>query len=193
MMLPEINLLPWRDIQRRKQHRQVLILCVLFWIVAAAVVAYGHFYTANLISQQQARNSYLSGQINKLDKKLLKIRNIRKQKQALIDRMDVIQQLQGDRSRIVHMFDELVRRLPKGIYFTRLEKQGEKLLIQGFAQSNARVSALMNQLEASPWLADAKLDVINRVRRKGNRLSRFSIKVTQRGQPEKTKINVAQR
>ena len=193
MILPEINLLPWRDIQRRKLHRNVLILSVMLWVAAAAAVAYGHFYTSSLISQQQARNNYLTGQIKKLDMKLGEIRTIRKQKQALIDRMDVIQQLQGDRTRIVHVFDELVRRLPKGVYFTRLKKNGDKLIIKGYAQSNARVSALMNQLEASRWLSNAKLNVINASRRGGNSLSQFSIKITQQKQPDTPSGAVAQR
>ncbi len=193
MMLPAINLLPWRDIQRRKLHRKVLVLSVMFWVIALAMIAYGHFYTTSLISQQQARNNYLTGQIRNLDKKLQEIRDIRKKKQALIDRMDVIQQLQSDRTRIVHIFDELVRRLPKGIFYTNLSKTGNDLLIQGYAQSNARVSALMNQLEASPWLANAKLDVINTSQRNGNSLSQFSIKITQQKQPQKSPDAVVQR
>jgi len=193
MILPEINLLPWRDIQRRNLHRKVLILCVLVWVAAVGGVAYGHFYVSGLVFQQQARNKYLTGEIKKLDEKLSEIRDIRKQKQALIDRMDVIQQLQSDRTRIVHVFDELVRRLPKGIYFTRLKKSGDNLVIEGYAQSNARVSALMNQLEASRWLTDAKLDVINTSRQNGTSLSQFSIKITQQKRPNKSSDAVVQR
>jgi len=162
------------------------------WAMAVVSVGYGHLYTSSLISQQQTRNSYLSEKIKKLDVKLSKIRDIRKQKQALIDRMDVIQQLQGARTRVVHIFDVLARNLPKGVYFTHLKKNKDELIIRGYAQSNARISALMNRLESSAWLVDAKLNVINSANKRGASLSQFTINIKQQKQRKKLPNVVAQ-
>jgi type IV pilus assembly protein PilN len=99
--------------------------------------------------------------------------------------MEIIQQLQRDRTKIVHVFDDLVRKLPKGIYLTQFTKKKTAMGLEGMAQSNARVSALMNSLDSSDWFTNANLDVINVTPQGGSRISKFSLKVREEKKADK--------
>jgi len=172
-----INLLPWREIRRREKDRQLLSASIGTWVLMAVVVFYAQWYMNDLIDYQKARNSFVKTEIVELDKKIKEIEDLKKRKEALLARMEIIQQLQRDRTTIVHVFDDLVRKLPKGIYLTQFAKKKNTMGLEGMAQSNARVSALMNSLDSSPWFTNANLDVINVTPQGESRISKFSLKV----------------
>lgn len=163
--------------RRREQDRQLLTIAVGAWLLMGVVVFYAHVHVSSLVESQNRRNEFLNQEIAKLDKEIKEIAELKKQRQALIARMNVIYQLQGDRTQIVHVFDEIVKKLPEGVYFKNMKHSGKTISFNGVAQSNARVSALMRNLSSSQWFKDPELQVIN-VRKKGSdRISEFSLKV----------------
>lgn len=188
-MSTRINLLPWREMRRREQDRQLLTLSIGAWVLMGLAVFYGQYHMNGLIEHQNNRNAYLKTEIAKLDKQIKEINELKRRKEALLARMEVIQQLQANRTQIVHVFDDLVRKLPKGVYLTGLSKKRKNITLQGFAQSNARISALMRNLDDSDWFANPNLDVINVTPRGGNRISKFTLRV--REQPKKQQQPVA--
>ncbi|MFQ6021475.1 MAG: PilN domain-containing protein [Acidiferrobacterales bacterium] len=178
-MTTQLNLLPWREMRRKEQDRQLLTMAISAWILMGLIVFYAHLHVTGLIDDQNRRNGYLKQEIAKVDKEIKEIKELKKQRQALIARMNVIYELQGDRTQIVHVFDDLVRKLPEGIYFRTLKQTGKSIAVKGVAQSNARVSALMRNLDASEWFASPNLNIIN-VKEDGNdRVSEFTLKVKQ--------------
>lgn len=178
-MTTRLNLLPWREMRRKEQDRQLLTLAIGAWILTGLIVFYGHLHVSGLIDDQDRRNEFLSQEIAKVDKEIKEIKELKKQRQALIARMNVIYELQGDRTQIVHVFDDLVRKLPEGVYFKALKQKGRTFDISGVAQSNARVSALMRNLDSSAWFSDPNLNVI-KVKEEGtDRVSEFTLKVKQ--------------
>jgi type IV pilus assembly protein PilN len=183
--MTRLNLLPWRDLRRKEQDRQLLSIAAGVWILMGLVVFYAHLHVTGLIENQQKRNEFLVKEIKKLDDEIKEIRELQAARAALLARMRVIQQLQMDRTQIVHMFDDLVRKLPEGVYLTSLKQAGQTITLTGIAQSNARVSALMRNLDASDWYTKPDLDVIN-VKSKGNdRVSEFTLRVNQKVTQEK--------
>lgn len=176
-MTTRINLLPWREIRRREQDRQLLSVSIGTWIFMALLVFYAQWYMSDQISHQQNRNNYVKSEIGKLEKEIEEIEELQKRKEALLARMEIIQQLQRDRTQIVHVFDDLVRKLPKGVYLTELRKRKNAITLTGFAQSNARVSALMQNLDSSDWFTNPSLDVINAQAQGEGRISKFTLKV----------------
>ena len=160
-MITRINLLPWRDMKRREQDRQLLTMAASAWILMGVVVFYAHVHVSALIDNQSKRNEFLNQEIAKVDQEIKDIAELKKKRADLIARMNVIYQLQGDRTQVVHLFDELARKLPDGVYFTGLKHSGTTIALQGLAQSNARVSALMRNLASSDWFADPELEVVN--------------------------------
>ncbi len=179
-MSTRLNLLPWREMRRKEQDRQLLTIAAGAWVLMGLVVFYAHLHVSGLIEDQQRRNDFLKGEIAKVEKEITEIKELRKQRQALIARMNVIYELQGDRTQVVHVFDDLVRKLPEGVYFTALDQKGKTFVLQGSAQSNARVSALMRNLDGSDWFTDPNLVVINVKEEKGgDRVSTFTLQVNQ--------------
>jgi type IV pilus assembly protein PilN len=177
-MSTRLNLLPWREMRRREQDRQLLTIAVGGWFLMALIVLAAHLHVSDLVETQNLRNEFLKQEIAKVDKDIKEIAELRKRRQDLITRMNVIQQLQADRTRVVRVFDELVRRVPEGVQLTSLKQTGgENMALTGLAQSNARVSALMRNLTASDWFADPQLDVINIRQRGSDRVSEFSLRV----------------
>lgn len=178
-MSTRINLLPWREMRRREHDRRVLSMSVGAWVLMGLVVFYAQWHMSSLIDHQNKRNSYLKTEISKLDKQIKEINEIKKRKAALLARMEVIQRLQRDRTQIVHIFDDLVRKLPKGVYLTSLKKVNRTITLDGFAQSNARISSLMNNLDSSDWFTNPDLDIIKINPTGGARYSKFTLKVKQ--------------
>ena len=176
-MTTRINLLPWREMRRKQQDRQLLTIAVAAWIVMGVVVVNAYLYVGALIEVQGQRNKLLEDEIAKVEREIKEIAELKKQRQDLISRMNVIYQLQGDRTGMVRMFDELVRKLPEGVYLTTLKTTGGGVALQGVAQSNARVSALMRNLDGSQWFNGPELEVINVKEKSGERLSEFSLSV----------------
>lgn len=182
-----INLLPWREERRHVRDRQMLSSAVLIWIICAATVFGGYSYLQVLEKNQNQRNEYLTVEIEKLDKKIKEIKSLQAKKQKLIARMEVIQNLQRERTQVVQIFDSIVRKLPDGIYFDSMNKKSRRFSFNGTAQSNARVSNLMDSLSSSSWFYDPNLSVINVAPSQGVRLSQFKLGVTQREKKKATK------
>ncbi|QKT03426.1 PilN domain-containing protein [Ectothiorhodospiraceae bacterium 2226] len=177
--MARINLLPWREAQRKERQRQFVGMAGGVVLLMGMVIVYAHFHIAGLMETQQSRNTLLEREIADLDRKIRDIRALESQKERLLARMNVIQQLQGNRAEIVHLLEVLAEALPDGVHYTDIRQQGNALVLQGVAQSNARVSALMRNLDASPWLTNPRLDVIQADRQGGARTSTFTLRVTQ--------------
>ena len=176
--MTRLNLLPWREMRQKEIDRQVLTAAIGAWVIMGAIVALGYIHVNALIDNQKRRNIYLNEEISKVNKQIAEIDKLKKKRIELKARMDVIFRLQADRTQIVHMFDELVRKLPEGMYLTSLKQTGKNIVVTGRAQSNARVAAFMRSLESSGWFELPDLDVINITdSRGGNRISRFSLRI----------------
>lgn len=158
--MAHINLLPWREKLRKQRRRDFGLITLAALVLTLAGMGYWHWYNLTLIENQQARNRFLENEIAKVDKQIREIRELERTRQKLIARMKVIEDLQVSRPQIVHMFDEMVTIVPDGAFLNRLVQNGRNLVLNGRAQSNARVSTYMRNIEASPWLNDPKLRVI---------------------------------
>ena len=158
--MAKINLLPWREEKRQESLKEFLTMLVFAGFCAVITVGLIHFYYSQLIDSQNTRISYIDKRIDEVDKKIVEIKELEKQKEALLSRMRAIESLQRDRPLIVHLFDELVRSMPDGMSVTKLTQRGAAITIEGEAQSNARVSSFMRKIERSDWLQGAKLKVI---------------------------------
>jgi len=160
--MPRINLLPWREAER-KRKRQEFFLSIGAAVATAALVALlGRWQMNAAIEHQGERNRIISDEIAELDKQIQEIVGLEKQKERLLARMEIIETLQRSRPEIVHVFDELVRILPEGVYLTYLKQTGTRFEIRGVAQSSTRVSAFMRNIDASEWLADPALQIVQR-------------------------------
>ena len=177
--MARINLLPWRDELRKERQKQFQISAVLAAFLMLAIIALVHFRMGAIADNQQSRNAYLEKEIKVLNKRIKQIKDLEKSKARLLARMDIIQQLQGSRPQVVHVFDELVTTLPDGVYLTNIKNSGAGITLNGVAQSNARVSSYMRKVDNAEWLANPRLNVIETKARKGQRISKFALKVRQ--------------
>jgi type IV pilus assembly protein PilN len=178
--MARINLLPWRADLRKQQRKDFLTAILLGVGLTLAIMLLVHANIASRIEHQQQRNQFLSSKIEILDKKIKEIQDLEAKKKRLIAKMEVIQQLQASRPEIVHLFDELARTMPEGVYLSDLSQADKNLTVNGMAQSNARVSAYMRNLEASRWLKDPVLTIIqNQGDAKKERGSRFTLQIKQ--------------
>ena len=174
-----INLLPWREMRRKEHQRQFFSVSAGTAGLMAVIVFYIHIHVGGLIEAQNTRNDYLQDQITKVEKTIADIKSLQSEKQALLARMNIIQQLQTRRPEIVHIFDEIVRTVPGGIYLTSIKQQGKTFTIEGMAQSNARVSSFMRNLDASNWFQRPRLDVIEANDKDSVRTARFKLLVNE--------------
>lgn len=155
--MPRINLLPWREELRKERQKNFVVALGLTAALGAAAVFAGSMHVDQLIENQQFRNQYLKNEIKAVDQKIAEIKELQSTKESLIARMQIIEQLQQSRPQVVHLFDELVRTLPEGLYLTSVKQTGGKIEVRGVAESNARVSAYMRNIEASEWLKNPAL------------------------------------
>jgi len=158
--MAKINLLPWREELRKKKKKDFLNTIALSALVAVVILALIHTYIEGLKSYQEQRNKLLQNEIALLDQKIVAINSIEEKKRKLLAKIDLIQKLQESRPEIVHLFDEIPKVTPDGVYLKKFTQVGEDLTFEGKSQSNARVSAFMRGIEASKWLQMPKLDVI---------------------------------
>ena len=158
--MAHINLLPWREKLRKQRQREFGLMAIAALLVTVAGMGYWHFFVQGQIDHQKDRNRFLEGEIAKVDEQIREIRDLERTRRKLVSRMKVIEDLQVSRPQIVHLFDELVTVVPDGAFLTQLVQQGRNLVLNGRAQSNARVSTYMRNIEASPWLANPKLKII---------------------------------
>lgn len=152
-----INLLPHREQKRQARQRQFVSLAVVLALFGVAIVALVHVVLAARIDDQNSRNNLLKTRIAELDKQIKEIDKLRDQIQQVLARKQVVETLQSNRNEAVHLLDQLVRQLPEGVYLTSVKQTDKKVQIVGFAQSNARVSTLMRNIDGSPWLEKPSL------------------------------------
>ena len=176
--MAHINLLPWREELRHKKQQEYYALLGITVLLGALLVFAGHLLINNQIAGQTAKNNYLKQEIKEVDKRLKEIKELDKTRQALLDRMEVIQELQASRPNIVHLFDEVVTSLPDGVYLTSLSLNGQTLAIQGKAESNARVSSHMRNIDSSEWMKNSRLSVIQTDAKNDARIRSFSLTAT---------------
>ena len=172
-----INLLPHREIRRKQQQQQFFILLFGVLVIGAAVWFVVHSYLDEQHELQMSRNKYLQDEIVKLDKQIAEIQKLKDQTAALLARKRVVETLQGNRSEVVHLLDQLVRQLPDGVYLKSIKQTGPRVTINGFTQSQARVSTLMRNLESSPQLEDPGLVEIKAVTQGGQRINEFFLNI----------------
>lgn len=160
--MPRINLLPWREAERKRKRQEFFLSIGAAFATAALVILLGRWQMSAAIEHQNERNQIISDEITELDKQIQEILGLERQKERLLARMEIIETLQRSRPEIVHVFDELVRILPEGVYLTYLKQSGTRFEIRGVAQSSTRVSAFMRNIDASEWLADPALQIVQR-------------------------------
>lgn len=181
--MARINLLPWRA-ELRKQRQKDFLAAILLGIVATlAIFLLIRSHIAGKIDYQTRRNQFLESEIAVLDNKIKEIQELETKKKHMLARTDVIQQLQSSRPEVVHLIDELARTVPDGVYLTDLTQVDKNLTVNGYAQSNARVSAYMRNLEASPWFAEPVLTIIESKNEgkdtRKDRTNKFTLQVKQ--------------
>ncbi|MCW8955895.1 MAG: PilN domain-containing protein [Gammaproteobacteria bacterium] len=174
--MAHINLLPWREELRKEQTRQFASMSIMAAVFTAAVILLIHVNFSENIDHQISRNALLEREIAKLENELKEIKDLEETKSKLLARMEIIQSLQQRRPQIVHVFDDIVRTIPDGIFLTSIEQQGQMLKFTGMAESNGRISAYMRNIDASDWLDAPKLKVIE-AKRKDGRGSEFILEI----------------
>lgn len=176
--MAKINLLPWREEERAEKAKQFGVSAILTALVGAAIVFAGMRFANHKLEYQQARNSYLQTEIDKLKKDLKEIEELESTKSRLLARMDIIQELQTKRPQVVHTFQELAERVPDGVFLSSMKQNKDKLAFEGRADSNARVSTLMRNLDASDWFKEPGLELIKSTE-KDNGISSFKLRLSQ--------------
>ncbi|WP_290650058.1 PilN domain-containing protein [Aquisalimonas sp.] len=184
--MTRINLLPWREELKKQRQMEFYVVLGVAAALAAAVWYGGHWHISGLVDYHEHRNQMLETEIAELDRQIEEIRNLETVRAQLVARMNVIEELQAGRPQIVHLFEEIATSIPEGVYLKSLQQNSAKLTLTGVAQSNARVSSYMESLDASPWLTDPDLEVIQVDNREGSRLSDFSLRVRQTDPPSDT-------
>lgn len=177
--MPSINLLPWREAERQKRQRDFGVALGAAVVAGIAVIMLTMLAYSQMISGQEARNERLTNEIAELEKSILEIDSLERQKERLLARMEIIEQLQKSRPEIVHLFDELVRQLPEGVYLTGMRQVGSRIELRGIAQSSTRVSALMRQIDSSVWLSDPEVERVETKQSGSSRQSEFVVYATQ--------------
>lgn len=180
--MPRINLLPWRDAERKRRRQEFLLSMGAALATAALVTLLGRWQMNSAIAHQQERNRILGEEIAQLDKQIQEILGLENQKRKLLARMEIIETLQRSRPEIVHIFDEVVRTLPEGVYLSYLKQSGTRIEMRGVAQSSTRVSAFMRNIDASEWLADPALRIVETKGRDAGRGAEFTLFANQRSQ-----------
>jgi type IV pilus assembly protein PilN len=177
--MAQINLLPWRE-ERREERQQRFFATVGAGVMFAAAILYGVVFFANaLIGEQNQRNSFLKTEITVLDKKIKEIKTLEAERDRLLARMQVIQELQTSRPKVVKVFDALVRTVPEGIHLEKVARKGDTITLNGVAQSNARVSVFMRQLDDNAEFKESKLNVIKRTSSKEDAIRKFTLGVNE--------------
>jgi len=176
-----VNLLPHREEKRQRRKQQFAVLAGLTATLALVVGGVGWFLLDQQVTQQQANVAYMKEEINKLDKQIDEIRKIREETQSLLSKKQVVEGLQSNRSEPVQLLDQLLRQLPEGVFLKAVRQSGSKIKVEGYAQSNARVSALMRNLGASPYLENPELVEIKAVNLNQNpnqRVNEFTMNIS---------------
>jgi type IV pilus assembly protein PilN len=173
-----VNLLPHRAERRARERRHFATLAALTAALGLAIVGMTHVFFSNVLQTQLDRNTFLKGEIARLDQEIAEIKKLKDEIQALLARKTVIETLQRDRAQTVYLLDQLVRQMPEGVYLTTVKQRGLGVSLAGVAQSNARVSTLMRNIESSPWLENPVLVEIRATTIDKRRLSAFNLNLS---------------
>lgn len=173
-----VNLLPHREIRRKQQQQQFFIMLAVVVAIGAGIWFAVHTYLEDQFDNHVSRNQYLQSEIAKLDKQIAEIQKLKDQTAALLARKRVVETLQGTRSEVVHLLDQMVRQLPDGVYLKSIKQAGNRVTITGLTQSQARVSTLMRNLEASAHLENPGLIEIKAAQAGGQRTNEFIMNIT---------------
>lgn len=176
--MPRINLIPWREAERKRKRQEFGVGALGALVAAGAIAFLVNLQMGAAIDNQNERNQYLKDEIAKLDKQITEILALEQQKQRLRARIQVIEQLERSRPEIVHVFDQLVRTIPDGVNLTSLKQTDRKLQLKGLAQSSTRVASYMRNLDASEWLKDPSLDILE-TKGSGDAGSEFTLNTVQ--------------
>lgn len=176
--MSNINLLPWRELRRQQRQQQFLVALGITVLGAALSILTWDLTVNHLVDQQQNRNQYLREHILLLDQEVSEIRELQQKRNQLVERMEIIQALQGDRPVVVRLLDQLVRTVPDGIFYTALNTKGNVVALEGVAESNNHVSSLMRRLDASEWLDSPRLDAVQSASQYGDQAATFKLTVT---------------
>jgi type IV pilus assembly protein PilN len=182
-----VNLLPHREEKRKRRQQQFTVMAGIAAIIGLLAAAGVWAFLDNQVSQQRANVAYMKGEIAKLDKQITEIQKIREETAALLAKKQVVENLQSNRSEPVELLDQLLRQLPDGVYLKSVKQTGTKVNVTGYAQSNARVSTLMRNLGASPYLENPELVEIKAVPadKSGGRINEFNMNISiKRARPE---------
>src|SRR6202167_5807707 len=158
--MPRINLLPWREQERKVRRREFLVAAGGAVIASIVLLAVGKLLYAGWTEAQIEKNNLLKKEIVKLDAQIADIQDLENRKQRLLARMEIIEKLQRKRPEIVHQFDDLVHTVPDGVYLTSIKQTGNKLELKGVAQSSTRVSTFMRNIDTSTWMDNPELSVV---------------------------------
>jgi type IV pilus assembly protein PilN len=176
--MPRINLIPWRDAERKRKRQEFGVGALVALLAAGAIAFLVNLQMGAAIDNQNERNQYLNEEIAQLDKQITEILALEQQKQRLRARIQVIEQLERSRPEIVHVFDQLVRTIPDGVNLTALKQTDRRLQLKGLAQSSTRVASYMRNIDASEWLTDPSLDILE-TKGAGDGGSDFTLNATQ--------------
>ncbi len=187
-----INLLPHREAKRAQRKREFNFILVGVLVAAAALWYVGKLYLDERTATQQRRNDLLVLENKKLTEQIDEIKKLKDQTSALLARKQVVETLQVNRSASVKLVDQLVRQLPDGVYLKSVKQTGQKINLVGLAQSNARVSTLMRNLESSPYLQNAELVEIKAVTDRNQRVNEFSLNISLKGLDAAAAVKPAQ-
>ena len=174
-MNSRVNLLPHRAERRKRARQHFLTVGAGTAVVGAAIAFLMYQFYARQIEVQNERNTFLTSEIKKLDKDIADINELKNQIQALLARKNIIETLQADRAQTVHLLEQMVRQMPEGVYLRSMKQSGLRVNVTGFAQSNARVSTLMRNIEASPWLEQPLLIEVKAATVDRKRVSEFNL------------------
>ena len=176
--MTKLNLLPWRETYRQEKNKEFGVTMLIAGLIAAGIGFAGFKYAEDKVAFQNKRNQKLETEIAQLQLELKEIEKLEETKNNLLARMEIIQQLQGLRPQVVHVFQEVAERLPDGVFLTAMNQQGkDQIVIEGRAESNARVSALMRRLDQSDYFANPKLEIIEADKEDG--ISTFKLNLVQ--------------
>lgn len=178
--MPRINLLPWRELDRKRKRQEFTVAVAGALILAVLLAFVFKMQLGAAIDNQNERNQYLKDEITQLDKQIVEILGLEQQKQRLLARMEVIEQLQRSRPEVVHLFDQLVKTVPDGVYLTSVKQTERRIQIKGIAESSTRVSAFMRNIDSSEWLQDPALEIVE-TKGSGDNGASFTLYANQTG------------
>lgn len=166
--MTKINLLPWREARREQEKNNVIRLLLSSVVIAAGIVFLVHQYAVTLVDEQTHRNQRLQDEITRLDGELVEIKKLKEVRDGLISRMTIVHSLLSGRIITIHLFDELIKVIPPGIYLTEVKRTNDLVTLQGYSESNSNVSILMKNIQQNPWLHDPVLTDIKKSEKNTN-------------------------